>query len=196
MSEQYTFEEFLQDAKRTESIPVVQKMSNTGVAGFLYLAQVACKMVGMAKASIYYNRPFDVDKMAKLTDEFSMMNYNLQEMYSNNLLFVEKEENPAFDIRLLHSVMGMVDEAGELAEKLRDTFVEGTPLDKAKFAVEMGDSDWFKAIGHDALGIDEVTVRKAVIAKLKQRFPEKFTEENANNRDTDKEDTVAESLIK
>jgi hypothetical protein len=61
-------------------------------------------------------------------------------------------------------------------------------------AEEFGDIDWYKAIGVDELNINWVTILDTVISKLKTRYPDAFTSEDAINRDLDKERKVLDKM--
>lgn len=60
---------------------------------------------------------------------------------------------------------------------------------------EYADIDWYKAIAFDELALDEGATRSAVIAKLALRFPDKFTEEGALNRDLNAEREALDTKI-
>lgn len=85
--------------------------------------------------------------------------------------------------RLLHALLGMVTEIGEIADVLKRRVVYGTALDEVNLVEEHGDESWYMAIFLDALGSswDESWTRN--IAKLKARFPKKFEAAQALNRD-------------
>lgn len=93
-------------------------------------------------------------------------------------------------MRLLHSSMGLVTEAGEIMDHLKKHIFYGKPLDdvmKAKIISDFGDSSWYYRVGVHAL---EITMAESIernVRELKARFPEKFTEHNALNRDEDAE---------
>jgi NTP pyrophosphatase (non-canonical NTP hydrolase) len=95
-------------------------------------------------------------------------------------------------INFIHGVIGLATEAGELLELLRDT-LNGEPLDKTNLKEEIGDGKWYMAIlstvGKFTWGADE----RANIAKLRARFPDKFTEYDANNRNLASERKILES---
>jgi hypothetical protein len=57
---------------------------------------------------------------------------------------------------------------------------------------EFGDLAWYQAIGIDEAGGSLDKVLDRVIAKLRARYPEKFTSENAINRDLVKERAILE----
>ncbi len=87
------------------------------------------------------------------------------------------------DSRLLHGAMGCVTEAGELIDALKKHIYYGRDLDEVNLKEEMGDMLWYMAILCDVLGtsFDELTDMN--IAKLRKRYPEKFTSDKAINRD-------------
>ena len=84
-------------------------------------------------------------------------------------------------IDVLHSVIGTATEAGEQIEMI-GRWIAGAPLDKRNLFEEIGDTQWYAAIGLRFLGKTFDDVQRANIAKLRKRFPDKFTEYDANNR--------------
>lgn len=95
-------------------------------------------------------------------------------------------------IRLLHAAMGLCTEAGEFVDQLKKHIFYGKPLDTVNLMEELGDSTWYERIALDALETNYLEMLRRNVAKLKARFPEKFTEENANNRDLNKERNILE----
>ncbi len=105
-------------------------------------------------------------------------------------------------VRLLHAAMGLTTEVGELMDILKRHLFYGTPIDFVHLREEFGDMEWYKALGYDVLvnefeALSRDTIQKDVqdlnISKLKQRFPMKFTEHHAINRDLNTERKVLES---
>jgi NTP pyrophosphatase (non-canonical NTP hydrolase) len=88
---------------------------------------------------------------------------------------------------LLHASIGMVTEAGEFADALKKHVFYGKELDKVNLIEELGDQIWYIALALRALDTDFDTVMNININKLKVRYPGKFTEHNAINRDLTKE---------
>lgn len=95
-------------------------------------------------------------------------------------------------IRLLHAGMGMDTEAGEFTDQLKKHIFYGKPLDEVNLSEEIGDMLWYIAIAADALNIDISQIMQTNIDKLKARYPEKFTEYDAQNRDLGKERGILE----
>ncbi|MBS1722752.1 MAG: hypothetical protein JSS66_07055 [Armatimonadetes bacterium] len=89
--------------------------------------------------------------------------------------------------RLFHAVIGMCTEAGELLEAMDDLVFNSRELDEENVFEELGDGQWYFALGCDALGFDPCLVLERNIAKLRARYPDKFTMDAALNRDLDKE---------
>lgn len=94
--------------------------------------------------------------------------------------------NPAIQ-GLNHAIVGIAGEAGELASLLEKYLWYSQPLDKKAFFEEFGDLLWYVAEGLSALDFKLEDVMEANIRKLKARYPEKYTDEGALNRDKEKE---------
>ena len=95
-------------------------------------------------------------------------------------------------IRIFHGIIGIITEAGELAEALGKALTEETPLDLTNISEEIGDGLWYDAAVLRVLGTTFDSVQRTNIAKLRARFPNKFTEFDANNRNLDAERVILE----
>jgi len=95
-------------------------------------------------------------------------------------------------IRLLHVGMGLCTEAAEFVDMLKKHIFYGKKLDIVNLQEEIGDSDWYSAIGIDALETTFEKILTTNIEKLRARYPEKFTEEAAINRNLKLEREVLE----
>jgi NTP pyrophosphatase (non-canonical NTP hydrolase) len=96
-------------------------------------------------------------------------------------------------IDLLHAGMGMATESSEFLDMLKKHLFYGKPLDEVNLREEVADQLWYCALALRALDTDFETVMKTNIDKLKARYPQKFTEESALNRDLDKERKILEN---
>jgi NTP pyrophosphatase (non-canonical NTP hydrolase) len=94
--------------------------------------------------------------------------------------------------RLEHAIDGLVTEAGELADAMKKAKYYGKTLDLVNLKEEGGDVLWYLALMFDELGTDFEAEMARVIAKLKARFPQKFEQAEALNRDLVKEREVLE----
>ena len=97
--------------------------------------------------------------------------------------------------RMLHGIVGIAGEAGELAEHLIDNLYQGAKYDRTKVAEELGDLMWYVALVLRVLNVDAEQLLQANIDKLKARYPEKYTAENALHRDTNVEQIAVKSAL-
>lgn len=93
------------------------------------------------------------------------------------------------DIDVIHAIIGKATEAGEMLEALK-LGMDGQALDRTNLMEELGDGQWYDAILAKALGFTFEEVQQANIDKLRSRYPDKFTEFDAQNRDLVKEREV------
>lgn len=109
-----------------------------------------------------------------------------------------RTESPNFyqpNPRILHAAIGCVTESGELLDALKKQMYYGRELDVVNVKEEAADILWYLAILFDELGTDFETEQERVIDKLKSRFPDKFTEDNAYNRDLEAERKTLENNL-
>lgn len=97
-------------------------------------------------------------------------------------------------IRLLHAYIGMMTEAGELQQQLYGVLFEGKELDVVNCQEEGGDGLWYHGIHSDAVGMPLEDMMGQNNAKLRARFPEKFTDKEADIRDLQAERNVLEGV--
>lgn len=90
-------------------------------------------------------------------------------------------------IDCIHACFGLSTEVGELIDQYKKHIFYGKRLDAVNIYEEIGDIMWYLAIVLRSHGIDLEECVMANIAKLRARYPEKFSQLNAINRDTDKE---------
>jgi NTP pyrophosphatase (non-canonical NTP hydrolase) len=95
-------------------------------------------------------------------------------------------------IRLLHATLGLTTEVGEFADLLKRMLFYGKELDIPNGKEEIGDIQWYCGLAIDVLKTTLDEVQTMNITKLRIRYPEKFTEYDALNRDLDKEREVLE----
>lgn len=97
-------------------------------------------------------------------------------------------------IRLNHAAQGMATEVGEFTDVLKRWLHYASPIDEVNMAEEVGDLLWYVAQACNALGIDLNAVMAKNIDKLRARFPDKFTEFDAKNRNLEKEREILEGV--
>ena len=95
------------------------------------------------------------------------------------------------DVDIFHGILGIATEAGELLETLAG-FLQGKDWDSVNLREEIGDVFWYCALIMKRLGLTFDDVCSTNIHKLAKRFPNGFTEFDANNRNLDSEREILE----
>jgi hypothetical protein len=83
------------------------------------------------------------------------------------------------DPDLVHGILGLYTEACELMELLLTSLISGQKIEPDKLVKELGDVYWYGAVVQEGLGVTEEHVKRMNILKLKTRYPDKFTVEDA-----------------
>ena len=91
------------------------------------------------------------------------------------------------ELDILHCLIGIQTEVGELVDAYKKNIYYGKELDKTNVSEEFGDIHWYLANLAELEGIDVGRSLQNNINKLKIRFPEKFSEQNAIVRNLDAE---------
>lgn len=99
----------------------------------------------------------------------------LAQRTSNNALTQEEH--------LINGALGLCGEAGEVADLIKKTTMQGHALDRARICEELGDVCWYLAETATALGESLESIMTANIAKLRRRYPEGFDAERSRNRE-------------
>lgn len=127
------------------------------------------------------------------------MNYTLND-YVGDAVRTESVKGGEYErladtkiLRLLHAFIGIGTESGELQDALKKHIWYGKPLDVVNVEEELGDVMWYWAVACDAIGANPTEILERNIAKLRKRYPEKFTAEQAVNRDLAGERAILES---
>ena len=89
--------------------------------------------------------------------------------------------------RLIHAVLGLASETGELADALKKHIIYGAALDQLNLFEESGDTQWYLSLAVSALKAHLGDAMERNIAKLKARYGDKFTEHAALNRNLEAE---------
>lgn len=88
--------------------------------------------------------------------------------------------------QVLHSLLGILNEAGELAEMLHGVLCDGKPFDKTNYIEEKGDTAWFLFCDCDEVGIPASVILERNLAKLAARYPEMFDPSKLDDEGRDK----------
>lgn len=83
---------------------------------------------------------------------------------------------------LLNGALGLTGEAGEVADQIKKYIFHGHDLNRDDLIKEIGDVCWYVALLCDALEVDLEEVMRRNIDKLRNRYPEGFSEAASVNR--------------
>jgi NTP pyrophosphatase (non-canonical NTP hydrolase) len=112
------------------------------------------------------------------------------------LLTEHLTDSERFDVKraevILHMVIGKVTEAAEALEAVTKAMNGEPPIDRVNLLEEIGDGLWYDANLLTELESDFPTEMGRNNGKLRKRFPDKFTEHHAVNRDLGGERLVLE----
>lgn len=189
-NEKITWAEYCVGANRTAS---------SSFYGNHYKYAMAMKMLSYF---VSYGRKLDEMKKALYYGK------NLEETYEGHYaaaggvtLDTEKEWPKNIDVDLLHSVLGIATESVELVENLINimTVLYDDPdsveqIDVINILEEFGDLLWYMHLPFTKLDMepDLNNILRTNLLKLAQRYPEKFTEDLAVNRDLEAERDILE----
>lgn len=98
------------------------------------------------------------------------------------------------EIRLLHAAMGLCSESGELMDVMNKYLFYGKPIDISNVKEEAGDAMWYLAILFSELGCGFEDIGCMIINKLRIRYPDKFTEFDAQHRDLEAEREIVNAI--
>lgn len=170
--------DYIEEANRTMSSNVHEGIPAVMVAGVLKQTSDQINSLDAIKKKLFYGRPnMSMESAIELARKAGL---NMSEIDFEKLMPALPREDA---IRIFHGVIGVITEAGEMALALAEAISHGTPLDLVNVAEEVGDNQWYIAATLRAMGRTFDGVHRQNIAKLRLRFPDKFTEHDANNRD-------------
>ena len=93
-----------------------------------------------------------------------------------------------------HMLFGMSTEIGELIDVFKKDLAYNKVIDWTNVQEEIGDLLFYIANFCNINHFDLEDILENNVKKLQTRYPEKFTEENAKNRDTDAERKILQEL--
>ena len=100
--------------------------------------------------------------------------------------------NTKESVHLLHAGLGLCTEVGEFVDIIKKHIFYGKEFDFVNAHEELGDIEWYVAEGIAVLQTTLKEILSLNIAKLKERFPERFTETNAIDRNEEAERILLE----
>lgn len=125
------------------------------------------------------------------------MNPNEYQKLAARTLISDRQvpEVPAHLQRLLWNTLGLVGEAGELAEIVKKGVYHQHGINSEKFEKEIGDVLWYLAAICTCWGVNLEDIMSQNIEKLKIRYPEGFSVEDSKRRVDTIRDPLSGSTI-
>ena len=148
-----------------------------------------CQLVDVTKKALFYNK-LSFDYILK----FAFVASKYEWVPEDGLLSMDEKFSPQQQ-QIIHAILGIITEAGELAEALIEALGNvqigkcslEDAFDHVNLREEFGDGLWYTQLGLSAIGsnIEEcITINDA---KLERRYGPTFDRERAVNRDLDAE---------
>jgi hypothetical protein len=205
------FKSFTKNAVKTESVVKAEdRMVHMHIFRMIIkLAIKSAQLTDVLKKGFFYNKKYSVHNLQCLFEEIQTLSSDLLSCFNDNFAGSDETDgNPfagqnvlTFNTRIMHAILGYFTESGEMLEFLDNALDHPDTLpDYVNLREEVGDVDWYKAVLFDTMrGVfpdvifDENQIREMIIAKLKARFGNKFSEAAANDRDLAAERTILES---
>lgn len=194
---------YIASAVRTESVPA-QLIVNQRAFDHAFTSMIGMTLIAdLFKRRLYYGQPMSAIQLQQIAGRVISELQGLVNLagHSGDAINDRVDGDTGLprdldkiDVRLLHCALGINTESGEMLEALGAQYVGGQ-LDMTNFGEEVGDVEWYQAIGFNASGVSEASCREANIAKLRARYPEKFTELDAMSRNLTAERVVLDSNL-
>ena len=170
--------DYLAESKLTMSNTFhTDKVSQKQLVFLLYTAIHALEDLDKAKKAMFYGRDFNIRHDDRCNQDIQVHRLH---------------DDPQHGIDLLHGIIGVATEAGELLEALVESLANLKPLDHVNLGEEVGDLQWYEAAILRVIGSDFFEVQCTNIKKLRARFPNNFTEYDANHRNLGVEREILE----
>lgn len=184
--------EYLIDSARTTA-PTTEEDRNIPVESLIILGRLfdSGNECDIQKRVMFYkdtNVGGRVVKNETLYNELLTKLYDLKEQDSK-INLTEKQ------MEILHGLLGVFSEAGEMVQEFLNSVLENRDLDDVNFEEEVGDILWYQAVILRAIGGTFDGAMEKNIKKLQKRYPNKFTLDDALNRDLVAEREILEGTI-
>lgn len=159
----------------------------------------AGNILDQIKKNAFYGSNFDLPKyqytIHQLCDEIKRESDYLQYAPARNMDPNELSKRDfGVNTRTTHALLGMLTESTELAQAFLK-YLETREIDVVNITEECADFGWYYAILVDEYKLDPYQPYENVINKLKARYPDKFSQEAAENRNLENERHILSTNI-
>ena len=180
-------QKYTQDATRTESRLEAIAVDTYNLVNVMKVFIAAGNLLDMMKKNIFYHKPIDQKTWELSVKDIEDAQWKLG-ITSQVTTTTEININP----RLFHGIVGLATESTELIEALLKGLLHSQPIDEVNIREELGDVNWYQAIIVDSTNSNWDEILNTNIAKLRARYPDKFTSDSAINRDLTTERKILE----
>lgn len=192
--------EFQKLALRTESKIDRVNISRENLIHLLSMTICLTEALDGVKKAVFYNKTTKLDNefIYRLRTVVGIANKLIDECASNgsaSKALIAPQGEPNVNPRIFHGIIGNITESGELASALLKSITENEPINAVNVGEEIADGGWYDAILADELNLELPKCYAAVIEKLKIRFPDAYSDVNAELRNLDVECRVLNSII-
>lgn len=192
--------EFQELALRTESHISGIKLNTETLSALLGVVVSITEILdGIKKATFYHKTTKLEETYATHLDSIKTHVDNLSKIENGPIekVITENYTMQNVDARVFHGIIGIVTEAGELVSALLKCVEDpNAVIDAINLQEEMADSMWYQAILHDTLKLDWGQGLQNVINKLYIRYPDKYSDYSAENRNLKAERSALEVRVK
>lgn len=168
---------YVNDAKRTESKFDAVNVNVEALMVTMKAFIAAGNLLDMIKKNVAYGKPINTEKWHEHSATLKTIGENINTIYNTDSL-----SSLNLDTRLFHAVIGIATESTELVEAIEVAVRENKSVDHVNILEELGDLNWYQALIVDTTNANWAHILDTNIAKLKARYPDKFTAENAIER--------------
>lgn len=191
------YADYIQFCKTTESVPNAVTVDYHRLEAAVKLVTTANKLLDLLKKNIFYGKAVDEAKWLNgLRVINETMTEAMEQQYRRMKHPQDRDQQLNFDVRLAHAIIGMSTETGEILEAFEEAVFKGGEFDVVNFGEELGDVQWYTAIGVDAGNLDFDNILETNRNKLQARYSSgSFSNEEANERDLTTERSILEDGI-
>lgn len=185
--------DFIPYALRTESNIAPLSINREVFLAVLNASIAVGNLTDFIKKKAAYNKPISIESWQDNVGALVTTLPDLLKVMNQGQFDLTPGDQPStINTRLFHGVIGLFTESTELMEAMRSAYVTGT-WDEVNLKEELGDQEWYQAILVDELKANMESIQQRVIEKLKARYPEKYSDDAAINRDVAVERKILEA---
>ena len=160
----------------------VQQGTLEGTIGLFESVMHMGFLVDVLKKHFIYDK--SMDEMGDLVEKhLSNLAKAQARMDQDDGELIELDQDRA---EVFHALLGLVSELSEVIE-IVVPYLQGKEMDANHLSEEIADAHWYYSILNRKFNINPDESLSANIAKLKARYPDKFSSDNALNRNLDAE---------